>query len=67
MKQKRTLAENLALVKAKTTAWQNEIHPRSSGYRKLSAHWQPVLTAVFEGTIQVAAQGTPTPPDDGGR
>lgn len=49
-----------------TSDWQNELHPTSSGYRRLSAYWQPVLTAVFEGTIQVAAKGTPTPPDGGG-
>lgn len=42
--------------------WENEIHPTSAGYQKLSALWQPVLTAVFEGTINVAAQDTTNAP-----
>ena len=62
-----TLTPALPTDTGATADWQNEIHPTSSGYRMLSARWQPVLTAVFEGTIQVAAQGTATSPgDDGG-
>jgi hypothetical protein len=27
--------------------WENEIHPTSHGYQKLSALWRPVLDALF--------------------
>ncbi|WP_298826306.1 hypothetical protein [uncultured Piscinibacter sp.] len=33
--------------KGATVDWQNEIHPSALGYRKLSARWQSVLSAVF--------------------
>jgi lysophospholipase L1-like esterase len=49
------------LIAAKTTDtgatadWENEIHPTPQGYRKLGALWQPVLDAVFGGTVVVNA------------
>lgn len=61
-----TLTSALPTDPGATADWQNEIHPTSLGYRTVSARWQPVLTAVFEGTIQVAAQGTQTSPADRG-
>ena len=54
-----TLTPALVTDAGTSADWANEIHPTSAGYRKLSALWQPVLTAVFEGTINVTAAGTP--------
>lgn len=47
-----------------TEDWVNEIHPTPHGYRKLSAHWLPVLDAVFGGTVRAKAVGIPTEPGE---
>jgi hypothetical protein len=58
-----TLTPALPTDTGPTADWENEIHPTRQGYQKLSVLWQPVLTAVFEGSIDVSGTGTATAPD----
>ena len=58
-----TLAPALTTDTGPTADWENEIHPTPQGYLQLSALWQPVLDAEFEGTVNVTAAGADTLPD----